>query len=155
MHRPILVAGFSLFAALAACAGDVADEGGGGSTPTASTGTGTQGCVTTTTTSTGSTYPTGTGCSDSKWFLDRSLAAAVACQPQCGLPQCTGTTTVLDTCGCTVVANDLFPDLADEAVADYEAMVSFCDPAPCATPCPPGPEARWSCDPDSSRCTPE
>lgn len=156
MHRRIFGAGSSIFAVLVACSGDVSEEGGG-SAPTASmgTGTGTQGCVTTTTTGTGSVYPTGTGCSDSKWYLERSFAAAIACQPQCDLPQCTGAQLVLDDCGCSVVANDLIPELADEAVSDYESMVNFCDPAPCVSPCPPGLEVPWHCDPDSSRCTPE
>ncbi len=117
--------------------------GGGGATTsssTTSTGSGGQGASST--------------CEALGQDLSEAIDAAQACDPTIYLAQCTGTAVVLDSCACSIVANENYPELVQAALTAYDAWASAgCGPIPCAT-CPPPPTTPWYCDPNAWRCMP-
>lgn len=159
--------------ALASCGGKAVVDGtpgtgGEGGTATASpttsgtttwtttgTGTGTtSGTMTGTTggTTTGTTpgTPTGGSCEALGAELQTRLAAALACNPTLSVEQCTGEAVVYDTCGCSLAANALYPELTDAALWAYQVWVDAgCGPWDCYW-CPPGPPAPFYCEGDPS-----
>jgi hypothetical protein len=131
-----------------ACGKVVVEEGapgGGGAavTSTSSTGPG----------STGSTGSTG-GCGGLQSDLLTKLEAAQGCSPDIDVPQCSGSVTALDFCGCPVVANDTSFDAAQVAIEAFEAWAGAgCGPNPCFA-CPPPPTSPWYCDSTDAVCKP-
>lgn len=103
--------------------------------------------------STGSTGGAG-GCEGLESDFLTKLGAAQGCNPALSVPQCNGSVTAQDTCGCSVVANDTSSAAAKMAVAAFDAWVGGgCGPTPCLV-CPPPPPAPWYCDPTDSVCKP-
>ena len=83
-----------------------------------------------------------------------TVAAAQACNPALSVPQCSGTNTTVDLCGCPVVANDSSFQAAQLANMAFTTWVNAgCGPIECFT-CPPPPDAPWFCDPTSAVCKP-
>lgn len=161
LHHPLSRAALLTVATasmLAACGGKVVVDAegapgeGGASSTTASVGSDGAGGLG----STGSTGGTGGagGCEGLQEDLVAKVAAAQACNPALSVPQCSGGVTTVDTCGCTVVANDKSPAAAQSASIAFKTWVSAgCGPFQC-TYCPPGPETPWYCDPTEAVCKP-
>jgi len=95
----------------------------------------------------------GASCDGLLGDLQSKLDAAQACNPALEVVQCTGSKTVIDTCGCVAVAN-ASPDYLAQAANSYAAWVSAgCGPFLCDH-CPPPPQAKWFCSSATSKCTP-
>ncbi len=93
-------------------------------------------------------------CSGLEADVNATLAAAQACNPALSVPQCSGTNTAIDTCGCVVVANDSAIDAAQLATMAFKTWASAgCGPFSCFT-CPPPPPSPWFCEPVSGTCKP-
>jgi hypothetical protein len=68
--------------------------------------------------------------------FQNALAEAVKCSPVLGVVQCSGSATLLDACGCTVVANETQPEKVKAAQAAYDAWVAAgCGPYACGKEC--------------------
>ena len=125
-------------------------SGAGGSGATGSSSSGGVGGQGAAFSSTGS----GDVCTGLTQALKDGIAAAQACTPGIDIIQCSGATTVLDECGCLVVANDLNGTEATLARMTYDGWVETgCGPYDCES-CPPPPDSAWYCDPANSACTP-
>lgn len=154
VRHPLFPAGLlagSLATLLVACGGKVVVDGGG-------TGEGGAGGTTATTTAITSVGPGGVGgaggCAGLEADLAAKLAAAQACNPALSVPQCSGAVTTIDTCGCSVVANDSNAPGAQLATTAFETWVDAgCGPFNCAV-CPPPPSSPWYCDPTTAVCLP-
>jgi hypothetical protein len=94
------------------------------------------------------------GCTGLQADVTATLAAAQACNPALSVPQCSGTNTAVDTCGCPVVANDAAVEAAQLANMAFKTWVSAgCGPFNCFS-CPPPPTSPWFCDPTAAVCKP-
>ena len=150
MLARVIAVSSSVVVLMAACSGAVDGPG--------STGTGMDECTTTTPSGTGpgTGMPTGTGCSDSLYYLRKAIDEAQACLPACDAPQCSGDTLIMDACGCPLVANDLWPELAERALSSYDSVMTYapCSQVDCSSGCSVSPDTSWECDPDTQRCIP-
>lgn len=149
---PIALLSASLATLVMACGGKVIVDGG------AVPGQGSGGAGSTTATTVGSSVTVGAGgaggCAGLQADAITTLAAAQACKPQLGVPQCSGTNTSTDLCGCSVVANDGAVTAAQLANMAFGTWVNAgCGPVECLV-CPPPPSSPWFCDPTTSLCKP-
>jgi hypothetical protein len=157
----LVLASTSIASLLVACGGKVVVDaesapGTGGTAATTSTtspvgagGAGTSGTSGGTSSTTG-----GGGCGGLQADLEAKVAAAQACNPAVSSPQCSGALTVLDLCGCTVVANEKTPAATQTALEAFKAWVGVgCGPFACES-CPPGPDTPWYCDSNKNICMP-
>ena len=142
----------SLTSLLIACGGKVVVDGGGAA------GEGGAGGSSTVTTTSSSVVAVGvggaSGCEGLQADAVATLAAAQACNPALSVPQCSGTNTTIDLCGCAVVANDssfTAAQLANMAFGTW--VMAGCGPFECFT-CPPPPTSPWYCDPTEAICKP-
>jgi len=136
----------ALLAYLMACGGTavIDSAGSGGSTPTGTSTGPSTGTATTTATGTSTGTPTGTpDCEEMLAALTEVVEVAVTCDPALNTPQCTGATLIRDACGCQLAANDLFADLAADAMEKY----AVAEAAGCILDCTacPDPDGPWTC----------
>jgi len=152
--RPALLA-LSFTSLLMACGGKVVVESGGTPGEGGAGGTSTTGTTTPSSqVSAGGTGGASNACSGLQADVTATLAAAQACNPTINVPQCSGTNTAIDLCGCPVVANDsAFSAAQLESMAFNTWVSAGCGPFNCLT-CPPPPSSPWFCDPTEAVCKP-
>jgi hypothetical protein len=82
------------------------------------------------------------------------LAKAQTCSPYVNTIQCSGKITAVDTCGCTVAANEGAGAVAASEQDAFDNWVGAgCGPHECYA-CPPAPPSPWYCDPTTLTCKP-
>lgn len=146
----------SIASLLAACGGkvvvDAEDTPGTGGTAATTSSVGTGGIGTSVASST--TSGGNVKCSGLQEDVEATVTAAQACNPAFSSPQCSGSLTVTDVCGCVVVANEKTPQAAQLAAKAFNTWVGAgCGPFQCES-CPPGPDSPWFCDPTFKICRP-